>query len=113
MFVLNVLGRGDFVLANRIKNFFDNFVKRNQKSKNNIVEEIDIKEGDKISTFGYSVGDTVEQDYETEALLTNLREQTSSGQKIELIASRDPDVSQAVPLEGGGGARAEGRGRVQ
>ena len=60
MFVLNVLGRGDFVLANRIKNFFDNFVKRNQKSKNNIVEEIDIKEGDKISTFGYSVGDTVE-----------------------------------------------------
>lgn len=96
MFVLNVLGRGDFVLANRIKNFFDNFVKRNQRSKNNIVEEIDIKEGDKISTFGYSVGDTVEQDYETEALLTNLREQTSSGQKIELIASRDPDVSQAV-----------------
>ena len=84
-------------MANRIKNFFGSFVKRNQSSKRaNEIEEIDIQTGNKVSSFGYRVGDTVEQDYETEALLTELRNATSSGDKIELIAAKDPDVSMAV-----------------
>lgn len=84
-------------MANTIKNFFDRFVKRNQSKKNIMaVEEVEVKETEKVSSFGYNVGDTVEQDYETEALLTNLRNLTSSGEKIELIAAKDPDVSMAV-----------------
>lgn len=84
-------------MANRIKKFFGSFVKRNQSKKRSTeIEEIEIKEGDKISSFGYNVGDTVEQDYETESLLTELRNLTSSGDKIELIAAKDPDVSMAV-----------------
>lgn len=80
-------------MANRIKTFFDRFVKKNQSK---VVEEIEVQQGDKVSSFGYKVGDTVEQDYETEALLTELRNATSSGDKIELIAAKDPDVSMAV-----------------
>ena len=80
-------------MANIIKTFFDRFVKKNQSK---VVEEIEVQQGDKVSSFGYKVGDTVEQDYETEALLTELRNATSSGDKIELIAGKDPDVSMAV-----------------
>ena len=85
-------------MANRIKTFFDRFVKKNQSNRNqsNGIEEIEVNEGDKVSSFGYRVGDTVQQDYETEALLTELRNATSSGDKIELIAAKDPDVSMAV-----------------
>lgn len=85
-------------MANRIRNFFDRFVKKNQSNKNqsNNLEEIEIQEGDRVSSYGYKVGDTVEQDHETEALLTELRNASSSGDKIELIAAKDPDVSMAV-----------------
>ena len=80
-------------MANNIKNFFGRFVKKN---KSNNIEETEVKEVDKVSSFGYKVGDTVEQDYETEALLTELRNANTSGDKIELIAAKDPDVSMAV-----------------
>lgn len=80
-------------MANNIKNFFGRFVKKN---KSNNIEETEVKEGDKVSSFGYKVGDTVEQDYQTEALLTELRNANTSGDKIELIAAKDPDVSMAV-----------------
>ena len=60
------------------------------------ISEFVFKIGDKISSFGYNVGDTVEQEYETESLLDNLRNQTTTGDKIELIAAKDPDVSMAV-----------------
>lgn len=81
-------------MANQVKNFFSKFAKKNQSKK---TEELEIDEsGNKISSFGYNVGDTVEQDSETEALLTELRQETSTGEKIELIAAKDPDVSMAV-----------------
>lgn len=84
-------------MANIIEKFFDIFVKRNQSNKTTSeIEETDIKEGDKVSSFGYRIGDTIEQDYETEALLTRLRNTRTSGDKIELIAAKDPDVSMAV-----------------
>lgn len=81
-------------MANRIKDILDKiFVKKTQK---NNIEVIEVKTGNKISSFGYNVGDTVEQEYETESLLTNLRNESTTGQKIELIAAKDPDVSMAV-----------------
>ena len=80
-------------MANVMKRFFDRFVKKNQTNK---IEVIEVKENDKVSSFGYNVGDTVTQDHETEALLTELRNATSSGEKIEIIAAKDPDVSMAV-----------------
>lgn len=84
-------------MANIIEKFFGIFVKRNQSNKTTSeIEETDIKEGDKVSSFGYRIGDTIEQDYETEALLTRLRNTRTSGDKIELIAAKDPDVSMAV-----------------
>lgn len=82
-------------MANRIKGFFDKFVKKNQ-SKKNVVEVIEVKETDRVSSYGYNVGDTVTQEHETEALLTDLRNASSAGDKIELIAARDPDVSMAI-----------------
>lgn len=80
-------------MANNFKSFFDRFVKKNQTNK---IEVIEVKTGDKASSFGYNIGDTVEQDHETEALLTELRNATTSGEKIEIIAAKDPDVSMAV-----------------
>lgn len=80
-------------LTELFKNFFDIFVKKNQTNK---IEVIEVKTGDKVSSFGYNVGDTVTQEYDTESLLTQLREKTTSGEKIELIAAKDPDVSMAV-----------------
>ena len=81
-------------MANTLKNFFDKFVKKNQSKINQ--EQIEVYTGNQISGFGYNVGDTVTQDYENEALLTELRNATNVGEKIELIAARDPDVSMAV-----------------
>lgn len=82
-------------MANIFKSFFDRFVKKNQPN-NKTIEVIEVKTTDKISSFGYNVNDTVTQDYQTESLLTELRNATSSGDKIELIAAKDPDVSMAV-----------------
>lgn len=81
-------------MANRIGNFFGKiFVKKTQKNK---VQVIEVKTNDKVSSFGYNIGDTTEQEYETESLLTSLRNETTTGNKIELIAAKDPDVSMAV-----------------
>lgn len=80
-------------MANIFKSFFDKFVKKNQP---NVVEVVEVKTTDKVSSFGYNLNDTITQDYQTESLLTELRNQTSSGEKIELIAAKDPDVSMAV-----------------
>ena len=76
------------------KNFFDRFVKKNQPK--NQVHQYEIVNGDRVSSFGYSVGDTQSQDHETVALLTELRDATNAGDKIEIIAAKDPDVSMAV-----------------
>lgn len=66
------------------------------KSKKPTKKEVDIKDGERITYVGYNIGDTIYQDHESEALLTELRNATSVGDKIEIIADKDPDVSQAV-----------------
>lgn len=66
------------------------------KSKKPTPKELDIKTGERLTYVGYNVGDTIYQDHEAEALLTELRNATSVGDKIEIIADKDPDVSQAV-----------------
>ena len=81
-------------MANSFKIFFDRFVKN--KKPNNQIQEREVQTGERVSSFGYSVGDTVTQEYETEALLTELRDASNTGEKIELIAAKDPDVSMAV-----------------
>ena len=83
-------------MANNIKKFFGKFAK-GRNSKNKVIEVIEIKTGNKVSYAGYNVGDTESQEYsQTTALLTDLRNTTSIGEQIEVIASRDPDVSQSV-----------------
>jgi len=83
-------------LANSIKKFFGKFAK-SRSSKKNSIEVIEIKTGNKVSYAGYNIGDTEAQEYsQTSALLTDLRNRTSIGEQIEVIAARDPDVSQSV-----------------
>lgn len=83
-------------MANYIKSFFGKFAK-NKDSKKNSIEVIEVKTGNKVSYAGYNIGDTEAQEYsQTTALLTDLRSRTSIGEQIEIIAARDPDVSQSV-----------------
>ena len=83
-------------MANNIKKFFGKFAK-SRKPKKNSIEVIEVKTGNKISYAGYNIGDTEAQEYsQTSALLTDLRNRTSIGEQIEVIAARDPDVSQSV-----------------
>ena len=83
-------------MANNIKKFFGKFAK-SKKPKKNSIEVIEVKTGNKISYAGYNIGDTEAQEYsQTSALLTDLRNRTSIGEQIEVIAARDPDVSQSV-----------------
>lgn len=83
-------------MANSIKKFFGKFAK-SRSSKKNSIEVIEIKTGNKVSYAGYNIGDTEAQEYsQTTALLTDLRNRTSIGEQIEVIAARDPDVSQSV-----------------
>lgn len=83
-------------MANNIKKFFGKFAK-SKKPKKNAIEVIEVKTGNKISYAGYNIGDTETQEYsQTTALLTDLRNRTSIGEQIEVIAARDPDVSQSV-----------------
>lgn len=83
-------------MANIIKDFFGKFAK-SKSSKKNTVEVIEVRTGSKLSYAGYNVGDTQTQEYsQTSALLTELRNKTSVGEQIEVIAARDPDVSQSV-----------------
>ena len=84
-------------MANNIKSFFGKFAKNKKPSKNNNYEVIEVKTGSKVSYAGYNVGDTETQEYSSNsALLTELRNKTSVGEQIEVIAARDPDVSQSV-----------------
>ena len=84
-------------MANILKKFFDRFVKDTKtKKSNNQINVIEVKTGDRISTTGYNIGDTETQEYQSSALLTELRSQSSVGEQIEVIAAKDPDVSQAV-----------------
>ena len=83
-------------MANNIKNFFGKFAK-NKEPKKNTIEVIEVKNGNKVSWAGYNIGDTQTQEYsQTTALLTDLRNKSSVGEQIEVIAARDPDVSQSV-----------------
>lgn len=83
-------------MANNIKKFFGKFAK-SKKPKKNSIEVIEVKTGNKVSYAGYNIGDTEAQEYsQTTALLTDLRSRTSIGEQIEIIAARDPDVSQSV-----------------
>lgn len=83
-------------MANNIKNFFGKFAK-SKNPKQNTIEVIEVKTGNKISYAGYNIGDTETQEYsQATALLTDLRNRTSVGEQIEIIAARDPDVSQSV-----------------
>ena len=82
-------------MANNIKKFFGKFAKN--KKPNSNYEVIEVKTGSKISYAGYNVGDSEAQEYTSNtALLTDLRSKTSVGEQIEVIAARDPDVSQSV-----------------
>lgn len=83
-------------MANNIKKFFGKFAK-SRKPKKNSIEVIEVKTGNKVSYAGYNIGDTEAQEYsQTTALLTDLRNRTNIGEQIEVIAARDPDVSQSV-----------------
>ena len=83
-------------MANNIKNFFGKFAK-SKNPKKNTIEVIEVKTGNKVSYAGYNIGDTQTQEYsQSEALLTELRNKTSIGEQIEVIAARDPDVSQSI-----------------
>lgn len=83
-------------MANSIKKFFGKFAK-SRDSKNKVIEVVEVKTGNKVSYAGYNIGDTEAQEYsQTTALLTDLRNRTNIGEQIEVIASRDPDVSQSV-----------------
>ena len=83
-------------MANNILNFFGKFAK-SKNPKKNTIEVIEVKTGNKVSYAGYNIGDTEAQEYsQTTALLTDLRNKTSIGEQIEVIAARDPDVSQSV-----------------
>lgn len=103
-------------MANIIEKIFGGFAKRKKPKKSNnkdkeinemqtsnksskstkSIEVIEIKTGDKVSYVGYNIGDTVEQESQASALLDDLRNQTDVGEQIEVIAAKDPDVSQAV-----------------
>ena len=102
-------------MANIIKKIFGKFAKRKVPKKEiskkeiskiqaknktgqttNTIDVIEIKTGDKVSYVGYNVGDTVEQESQASAILDELRNQSDVGEQIEVIAAKDPDVSQAV-----------------
>lgn len=84
-------------MANNIKKIFGKFAKkRNSKKNTQTITVVEVKNGNKVSYAGYSIGDTETQEYQSSALLTELRNATDVGQQIQIIAAKDPDVSQAV-----------------
>lgn len=83
-------------MANNKIKFFGKFAKRKQPKNNNNINTIEINTGGKISYAGYKAGDTEAQEYQASSLLTELRSKTNVGEQIEVIAAKDPDVSQAV-----------------
>ena len=83
-------------MANIIKKFFGKFAKKKTTSKNNNAQVIEIKEGARVSSTGYSVGDSETEEYQSTVLLTELRSKSNVGEQLEIIAAKDPDVSQAI-----------------
>lgn len=84
-------------MANYIKHFFGKFAKSKKPKKNeNTIQVIEVQTGDKLSYAGYKVGDTVAQEEQGTALLTELRSKSNIGEQIEVIVAKDPDVSQSV-----------------
>ena len=83
-------------MANELNSFFGKFAKVKQPKKQNNVTVIEVQTGSKLSYAGYNVGDTVTQEYQASSLLTELRSKSNVGEQIEVIAAKDPDVSQSV-----------------
>ena len=83
-------------MANYIKNFFGKFGKSKSSKSKVTTEVIEVKTGNKLSYAGYQQGDTVTQEQQASALLTDLRSKSNIGEQIETIVAKDPDVSQAV-----------------
>lgn len=83
-------------MANELNSFFGKFAKGKQPKKQNNVTVIEVQTGSKLSYAGYNVGDTVTQEYQASSLLTELRSKSNVGEQIEVIAAKDPDVSQSV-----------------
>ena len=83
-------------MANSIKHFFGKFAKNKKPKKQSNAQVIEVKTGNKVSYVGYSLGDTVTQEQQASALLTELRSKSDIGEQIETIVAKDPDVSQAV-----------------
>ena len=83
-------------MANELNRFFGKFAKGKQPKKQNNVTVIEVQTGSKLSYAGYNVGDTVTQEYQASSLLTELRSKSNVGEQIEVIAAKDPDVSQSV-----------------
>ena len=77
-------------MANVIKKFFGKFAKKKTASKNNSannVQVIEIKEGARVSSTGYSIGDSETEEYQASVLLTELRSQSNVGEQLELIVA--------------------------
>ena len=84
-------------MANNRRTFFGKFAKsKKPKKSNKKIEVIEVKTGSKVSYAGYKAGDTETQEYQTSALLTELRSKSNVGEQIEVISAKDPDVSQSV-----------------
>ena len=83
-------------MANILNKFFGKFAKNKEPKNQNNVTVIEVKTGNKVSYAGYQVGDTETQEYQASASLTELRSTSNVGEQIEVIAAKDPDVSQSV-----------------
>lgn len=83
-------------MANNVNKFFGKFAKEKKPKKQENITVIEVQTGAKISYAGYKAGDTVTQEYQASALLTELRSKSNVGEQIEVIAAKDPDVSQSV-----------------
>ena len=77
---------------------FEKMLKKFARAKNNNkVPEMEIpNNGAQVSSLGYNLDETISTENITQSLLTDLRNETDTGEQIELIVSRDPDVSMAV-----------------
>ena len=72
-------------MANYIKNFFGKFAKSKSSKSKVTTEVIEVNTGNKLSYAGYQQGDTVTQEQQASALLTDLRSKSNIGEQIETI----------------------------
>lgn len=75
-------------MANYIKNLFGKFAKDKSSKSKITTEVIEVKTGNKLSYAGYTVGDTITQEQQASALLTELRQKTNIGEQIETIVEK-------------------------